>query len=69
MAQGNDPRPPASHAATAIADPVDPAMGACMIGMSIPNKSSKRRFGHIALSLLQDQLRPILEQWKEPWNI
>ena len=47
MAQGNEPSPPASLTATAIAAPVAPAIGAWMIGSSIPNRSSNRRSGHI----------------------
>ena len=49
-AQGNEPSPPASLTAMAIAASVAPAIGAWTIGRSIPSRSSNRRSGHIALS-------------------
>ena len=42
VAQGNDPRPPASDTAMAIALSVEPAIGACTIGTSMPRRSVSR---------------------------
>ncbi len=41
VAQGNDPSPPAFDTATASAAPRTPAMGAWMIGSSMPNSSCR----------------------------
>ncbi len=41
-AQGSEPSPPASATATTISMPLAPAIGAWMIGTSMPNRSVKR---------------------------
>ena len=42
IAHGSDPRPPALDTATASADSCTPAIGAWMIGNSVPSRSVSR---------------------------
>ena len=46
MADAIPPRPPASETATAICGVLAPAIGACRMGCSMPNRSSRRRSCH-----------------------
>src|ERR1051326_3365654 len=50
MAQGSDPRPPAAETAAASSASMAPAIGASTIGCSIPNKSMRRRSGHMTVT-------------------
>ena len=50
VAQPIEPRPPALLTAAARAGVVEPAMGACIIGLSNPRRSSRSVRGHMALS-------------------
>src|SRR6187549_1254455 len=53
IAQGSEPRPPASLTAMAIADRFAPAIGAWMIGRSMPNRFWRRRVGQeVSMGLL-----------------
>src|SRR5688572_14992450 len=52
MAQGSEPRPPASLTAMAIADRFAPAIGAWMIGRSMPSRFWRRLEGQEVSMLL-----------------
>ena len=56
MAHGSDPSPPASLTAIAISVPLAPAIGAWMIGSSVPRRSSSARLGHISFVLIEPRL-------------
>src|ERR1700730_17772046 len=51
MAQGSGPRPAAAETSAARSASMAPAMGASTIGCSIPNKSMRRRSGHMSAPL------------------
>ena len=58
MAAGIEPMPPASEAAIAICGETGPAIGAWMIGCSMPNRSSRRRSCHfMGISFAADEHR------------
>src|SRR5258708_19405187 len=60
MAQGSEPRPPAFDTAAASAWPCTPAMGAWMIGSSMPRNS-----GSFIVSIRLG-IKPALEQPLQP---
>ncbi|MOA27677.1 hypothetical protein D3C78_1485650 [compost metagenome] len=52
-AHGSEPSPPASATAIASAEPLAPAIGAWMIGSSMPSRSRIRVSGHVLIDFLR----------------